>query len=110
MANEYSLYAKYPELLKEIAPGIARVAVLRDPSRGASTGDFAVIEAMAPLLRVQVTPINLREAGEIESAVAAFARSSNGGLIMPASAAGKALSRSYHHCPRSATQAAGGVL
>ena len=68
MANEYSLYAKYPELLKEIAPGIARVAVLRDPSQGASTGDFAVIEAMAPLLRVQVTPINLREAGEIESA------------------------------------------
>ena len=89
MANEYSLYAKYPELLKEIAPGIARVAVLRDPSQGASTGDFAVIEAMAPLLRMQVTPINLREAGEIESAVAAFARSSNGGLIMPGSAAGR---------------------
>ena len=60
MANEYSLYAKYPELLKEIAPGIARVAVLRDPSQGASTGDFAVIEAMAPLLRVQVTPIIAR--------------------------------------------------
>jgi putative ABC transport system substrate-binding protein len=89
MANEYSLYAKYPELLKEIVPGIARVAVLRDPSQGASTGDFAVIEAMAPLLRMQVTPINLREAGEIESAVAAFARSSNGGLIMPGSAAGR---------------------
>ena len=89
MVNEYSLSAKYPELLKEIAPGIARVAVLRDPSQGASTGDFAVIQAMAPLLRVQVTPINLREAGEIESAVAAFARSSNGGLIMPGSAAGR---------------------
>jgi putative tryptophan/tyrosine transport system substrate-binding protein len=89
MVAEYSLYAKYPELLKEIAPGIARVAVLRDPSQGASTGDFAVIQAMAPLLRVQVTPINLREAGEIESAVAAFARSSNGGLIMPGSAAGR---------------------
>jgi putative ABC transport system substrate-binding protein len=89
MVNEYSLHAKYPELLKEIAPGIARVAVLRDPSQGASTGDFAAIQAMAPLLRVQVTPINLREAGEIESAVTAFARSSNGGLIMPGSAAGR---------------------
>ncbi len=89
MNNEYSLNAKYPELLKEIAPGIARVAVLRDPSQGASTGDFAVIQAMAPLLRVQVTPINLREAGEIESAVTAFARSPNGGLIMPGSAAGR---------------------
>jgi putative ABC transport system substrate-binding protein len=89
MNSEYSLNAKYPELLKEIAPGIARVAVLRDPSQGASTGDFAVIQAMAPLVRVQVTPINLRETGEIESAVAAFARSSNGGLIMPGSAAGR---------------------
>jgi putative ABC transport system substrate-binding protein len=89
MNSEYSLNAKYPELLKEIAPGIARVAVLRDPTQGASTGDFAVIQAMAPLVRVQVTPINLRETGEIESAVAAFARSSNGGLIMPGSAAGR---------------------
>jgi putative ABC transport system substrate-binding protein len=89
MANEYSLNAKYLELLKEIAPGIARVAVLRDPSQGASTGDFAVIQTMATLLRVEVTPINLRETGEIEGAVAAFARSSNGGLIMPGSAAGR---------------------
>ena len=89
MNMEYSSNAKYPELLKEIAPGIARMAVLRDPSQGASTGDFAVIQAMAPLLRVQVSPINLREAGEIEGAIAAFARSPNGGLIMPGSAAGR---------------------
>ncbi len=89
MLNEYSLYAKYPELLKEIAPGITQVAVLRDASQGASTGDFAVIQAMAPLLRVQVNAIDLREAGEIESAVAAFARSPNGGLIIPGSAAGR---------------------
>src|SRR6516165_11187884 len=89
MLNEYSLNAKYPELLKEIAPGITQMAVLRDTSQGAGIGDFAVIQAMAPLLRVQVTAIDLREAGEIESAVAAFARSPNGGLIMPRSAAGR---------------------
>ena len=89
MLNEYSLNAKYPELLKEIAPGITQVAVLRDASQGAGTGDFAVIQAMAPLLRMQVNAIDLREAGEIESAVAPFARSPNGGLIMPGSAAGR---------------------
>ena len=89
MISEYSLNAKYPELLKEIAPGITQVAVLRDASQGAGTGDFAVIQAMAPLLRMQVKAIDLREAGEIESAVAAFARSPNGGLIMPGSAAGR---------------------
>ena len=89
MMSEYSLNAKYPELLKEIAPGITQVAVLRDASQGAGTGDFAVIQAMAPLLRMQVNAIDLREAGEIESAVAAFAHSPNGGLIMPGSAAGR---------------------
>ena len=65
------------------------MAVLRDASQGAGTGDFAVIQAMAPLLRLQVNAIDLREAGEIESAIAAFARSPNGGLIMPGSAAGR---------------------
>jgi putative ABC transport system substrate-binding protein len=89
MTNEYSVSGKYLELLKEIAPAITRVAVLRDTTQGAGTGEFAVIQAMAPLLRVQVNPINLRETGEIESAVAAFARSSNGGLILTASAAGR---------------------
>ena len=89
MLSEYSLNAKYPELLKEIAPGITQVAVLRDASQGAGTGDFAVIQAMAPLLRMHVKAIDLREAGEIESAVAAFARTPNGGLIMPGSAAGR---------------------
>jgi len=89
MPNEYSLNAKYPELLKEIAPGITHVAVLRDASQGAGTGDFAVIQAMAPLLKLQVKAIDLREAGEIERAVAAFAHSPNGGLILPGSAAGR---------------------
>jgi len=89
MLAEYSLNAKYPELLKEIAPGLTQVAVLRDASQGAGVGDFAVIQAKAPLLRMQVNAIDLREAGEIESAVAAFAHSPTGGLIMPGSAAGR---------------------
>jgi len=89
MGGEYSVNGKYLELLKDIAPGITRVAVLRDASQGAGTGAFAVIQAMAPLLRVQVSAINLRETGEIESAVAAFARSPNGGLILPPSSAGR---------------------
>src|SRR5262252_887551 len=89
MVNDYSLNAKYPELLKEIAPGITQVAVLRDASQGAGIGDFAVIQAIAPLLRIQVNAIDLGKAGEIESAVAAFAHSPTGGLIMPGSAAGR---------------------
>jgi len=88
MTGEYSLSAKHLELLKDIAPGITRVAVLRDATQGPGTGAFAVIQA-TPFLRVQVNAINLREAGEIESAVAAFARAPNGGLIMPASAAAR---------------------
>ena len=58
MLNEYSLNAKYPELLKEIVPGITQVAVLRDANQGAGIGDFAVIQAMAPLLRMQVNVID----------------------------------------------------
>ena len=89
MANEYSANGKYLELLKDIAPGITRVAVLRDATQGSGTGAFAVIQAMAPLLRVQVNAIDLRETGEIERAVAAFARSSIGGLIVPPTAAAR---------------------
>jgi putative ABC transport system substrate-binding protein len=89
MTNEYSMNAKHLELLKEIAPATTRVAFLRDATQGSGTGAFAVIQAMAPLLRVQVSPINLREAGEIERDVAAFARSPNGGLIVSVSPAGR---------------------
>jgi putative ABC transport system substrate-binding protein len=60
MAIEFSVNGKYLELLKDIAPGITRVAVLRDATQGPGIGAFAVIQAMAPLLRVEVTPINLR--------------------------------------------------
>ena len=77
---------KWLELLKQIAPGVTRVAVLRDPAKASGTGQFAAIQAVAPSLRVEVSPVNMRDAGEIERAVAAFARSPNGGLIVTASA------------------------
>jgi putative ABC transport system substrate-binding protein len=79
------LCAKWLELLKETAPGVARVAVLRDPATTGGIGQFAVIQYVAPSVRVEVSPINLRDAGEIERAVAAFARSANGGLIVTGS-------------------------
>jgi putative tryptophan/tyrosine transport system substrate-binding protein len=81
MTSEFSLSGKRLELLKQIAPGVTRVAVLRDATQGAGSSEFAAIQAVAPSLRVEVSPINLRDAPEIERAVAAFARSSNGGLI-----------------------------
>ena len=86
MQFEYSLCAKWLELLKQIAPGVTRAAVLWDPTIAAGIGQFAVIQSAAPLVRVEVNPINVRDSGEIERAVTAFARSSNGGLIVTASA------------------------
>ena len=86
LAYEYSLSAKWPELLKEIAPRVTRAAILRDPANPSGTGQFGVIQAAAPSLRVEVSPVNVRDAGEIERAVAAFARSANGGLIVTGSA------------------------
>jgi putative ABC transport system substrate-binding protein len=85
LAFEYSLSGKWLELLKEIAPGVTRVAVLRDPDQPAGTGQFGVIQAVAPALRVEASPVNMRDASEIERAIAAFARSPNGGLIVTAS-------------------------
>jgi putative tryptophan/tyrosine transport system substrate-binding protein len=87
MLFEYSLSGKWLELLKQIAPGVTRVAVLHDPTIGSGTGQFAVIQAVAPSMRVEVSPINMRrDASEIEHALAAFAGSPNGGLILTASA------------------------
>jgi len=83
---EYSLSAKWIELLKQIAPSITRVAVLRDAAITSGIGQFAVIQSVAPSLGVDVTAINVHDAAEIERAVTAFARSSNGGLILTASA------------------------
>jgi putative ABC transport system substrate-binding protein len=84
MQFEYSLCGKWLELLKQIAPGVTRAAVLRDPDIVAGIGQFAIIQSVAPSVGVEVSPINARDAGEIERAVAAFARSSNGGLILTA--------------------------
>ena len=79
---EYGISGKWLELLKEIAPGVTRAAVLRDPAIAAGIGQFGAIQAVAPSLGVEVSPVNVRDAGEIERAVAAFARASNGGLIV----------------------------
>jgi putative ABC transport system substrate-binding protein len=81
---EYSLSGKWLELLKEIAPGVTRVAVLRDPAIPSGPALFGIIQSVAPSLRVEVSPVNVRDAGEIERAVTAFARSPNAGLIVPA--------------------------
>jgi putative tryptophan/tyrosine transport system substrate-binding protein len=82
MTTEYSIGGKRLELLKQIVPSVTRVAVLRDATQGSGTSEFAAIQAVAPSLRVEVSPVNLRDAPEIERAVSAFARSPNGGLIV----------------------------
>jgi putative tryptophan/tyrosine transport system substrate-binding protein len=82
---EYGLCGKWLALLKEIAPGVQRAAVLRDPAITAGIGQFAVIQSVAPSVGVDVSLINLGDPAEIERAVAAFAQSANGGLILTAS-------------------------
>jgi putative tryptophan/tyrosine transport system substrate-binding protein len=82
MIYEYSLGGKWLELLKQITPSLTRVAVLRDTAQGSGTSMLAAVQTAAPSLRVEVSPVNMRDAGEIERAVAAFARASNGGLIV----------------------------
>jgi putative ABC transport system substrate-binding protein len=84
---EYSLAGKWLELLKEIAPDITRAAVLRDPAIAAGTGQFAVIQSVAPSRGVEVVPVNMRDDAVMERSVAAFARFGNGGLIVTAGAA-----------------------
>jgi ABC-type uncharacterized transport system substrate-binding protein len=86
MQFEYSLSGKWVELLKEIAPGVTRAAVLRDATITSGIGQFAVIQSVAPAAGVDVSPVNVRDPSEIERAIAAFARTSNSGLIATASA------------------------
>jgi putative ABC transport system substrate-binding protein len=83
---EYNMSAKWLELLKEIAPGVKRVAVIREAGTAAGTGQFAGIQAGAPGLRLELSPIGVRDVGEMERAVTAFAHSANGGLIVTGSA------------------------
>ena len=83
---EYGISGKWLELLKQIAPGVTRAAVLRDPAISSGTGQFGAIQSVAPSFGVELSPISVRDAPEIERAVAAFARSANGGLVVTSSA------------------------
>jgi putative ABC transport system substrate-binding protein len=82
LAFEYGLSGKWLELLKQIAPGVTRAAVFRDPTVPPGLGQFGAIQAVAPSLGVEIIPVNVRDPSEMERAVAAFARSENGGLIV----------------------------
>ena len=86
MLYEYGIGAKWLELLKEIAPHVTRAAVIRDPAIAAGLGSWGAIQSVAPSLGVELRPLGVRDAGEIERVVTAFARSSNGGLIVTGSA------------------------
>ena len=86
MQFEYSLSGKWPELLKEIAPKVARVAILRDTNNPAGIGQWAVMQAAASSLAMEMIPISVREADEIKRGIDAFARSPDRGLIVPVSA------------------------
>lgn len=82
MLFEYTLSGKWLELLKQIAPNMTRTAVLRDPFNPASSGEFVAIQSAAQPLRVEVSPVNTRDARQIERDIAAFGNSANGGLIV----------------------------
>ena len=82
MVFEYGFSGKWLELLKQIAPQVTRAAVIRDPAISVGTAQFSAIQAVAPALGVEVTPIGVDDIGVTERAVEAFARSANGGLIM----------------------------
>jgi ABC-type uncharacterized transport system substrate-binding protein len=82
---EYSLGGKWLELLKQIAPTVTRVAVLRDAATPSGTGQFGAIQSVAPSLKVEVLPVNMRDARELERSITTFARSPNGGLILTGS-------------------------
>src|SRR5262245_612560 len=84
---EYGISGKWLELLKQIAPGVTRASVLRDAALTSGTAQFAAIQAVAPSLGIEVNPVNVSNAADIERGVGAIARSANGGLIVPASGA-----------------------
>jgi putative ABC transport system substrate-binding protein len=102
----YDIAGKWLELLKQIAPGVARVGVLRDPNLTAGVGQWSAVQTAAPSFGLEVSPINLRDAAELEQAIATFARHPNGGLVK------RVGGKSPHHHRRSSCQAqiAGNVL
>src|SRR5262245_17118334 len=85
--TEYGMSGKWLELLKEIAPNLKRVAVLRDPNIASGIGQFAIIQSVAPSFAVETSPIDIHNADEIERAITDFAHTANGGLIVTASPA-----------------------
>ena len=86
MLYEYGMSGKWLELLKELAPRVARAGVLRDSSSPGGIGQFAAIQAVAPSMGMELSPLDVRDAGEIERVIALFGRSSDGGLIVTGSA------------------------
>jgi hypothetical protein len=86
MLFEYGISGKWLELLKEIAPRVTRAAVLRDPTLASGGGQLGAIQSVAPSFGMELSPVGVRDAGEIERAITAFARGSNGGLIVTAGA------------------------
>jgi putative ABC transport system substrate-binding protein len=82
MSYDYSIGSKWLEMLKDIAPNVTRAGVFRDPTNPAGIAAFSVIQSMAPSLRMEVIPLNMRDAHEIERAVATVSASANGGLIL----------------------------
>jgi putative ABC transport system substrate-binding protein len=93
---EYGMSVKWLELLKEIAPRVSRAAVLRDPAIASGIGQFGAVQAAAPSLGVELSPVDVHDEREIERTVTAFARSPNGGLIVTAAPVGDASSRLDH--------------
>jgi putative ABC transport system substrate-binding protein len=85
IAYEYAIGAKWLELLKQMVPGVTRIAVMRDPAITTGIGTFGAIRSAASSFGVELNPVNVRDAGEIERAIAAYARGSNGGLIVTGS-------------------------
>jgi putative ABC transport system substrate-binding protein len=85
MQFEYSLSGKWLELLKEIAPGVKRVAVIRDPDISAGTGQLGALQSVAPSFGVELSPVGVRDAAEIEQTLDSFAQGSNGGLLVTGS-------------------------
>jgi ABC-type uncharacterized transport system substrate-binding protein len=88
MLFEYSLSGKWLELLKQVAPRVTQAGILRVPNLPSAAAEFASLQAVARYIGLEITPLNIRDPGQIERAVAAFARSANNGLILPPSASG----------------------
>ena len=109
MQSEYSTSGKWLELLKEIAPRVTRAVVIRDPTATAGVAQFAVIQSAAGSFGVELSPIDMRDAGEIERGVTAFARAPNGGLIVTTAGSGSPGRRSLIIALGGPAQAAGGL-